>query len=189
MRGRPVTKNTRLPKSPLEDEQWPFTPEEELALFVEMEHQQLEAEPSHTLPAFNALAFIMAATWKREETGAPEAEVVLPKWVAETLAQGFFKYRDAAHASQKVSLDEAFCLEGRGQGRQPPIVREKVNVRDIRIAISIAKRKLDNVKIEAALQEMADATGLSLGQIRRIWEKHRKKALSALNNLRTRKTL
>ena len=184
-----MSRKPRLPKSPLDDERWPLTPEEELALFLEMELQKLQEDPSHALPAFNALAYIISAVWQREDTGRPETKVTLPRWVAEKLAEGFFRYRDAAHGSEYISLGQAYGLEGRGQGKQPPIVGEKNILRDIRLVTTIAKRRLDGIKLEAALQEMVDATGLSIGQVRRIWEKHRTKALSALKNLRTRKSL
>lgn len=175
-------------ESPLEDEDWPFAPEEDLGLFLEMEHQKFQEDPSHALPAFNALAYVVSSVWQREETGPPEASVVLPRWVAETLAERFFQYLDAAHEGQNISLGKAYGLEGRGQGKQPPVIREKINVRDIRLLTWIAQRKLAGIKIEAALQEMVDETGLSLSQVRRIWERDGKRALSGLQNIRTRKT-
>ena len=183
-----MSKKATKIESPLEDENWPFAREEELGLFLEMEHQKFQEDRSHALPAFNALAYVVSSVWQREETGPPEAAVVLPKWVAETLAEGFFQYLDAAHEGNSISLGKAYGLEGRGQGKQPPAIREILNVRDIRLLTRIAQRKLAGIKLEAALQEMVDETGLSLSRVRRIWERDGKRALSALQNLRARKT-
>lgn len=183
-----MSKKTKTPESPLKDEHWPLTPEEELALFLEMERQKLQADPSHAVPAFNALAYVLSAVWRRENTDLPETDVMLPKWVAEALAQGFFRYREAAHGGEYISLGEAYGLEGRGQGKQPPIIQEKNQSRGIRLVTTIAQRRLAGIKLEAALQEMVVATGLSLGQVRRIWERDGKRAISALENLRTRKS-
>ena len=183
-----MPKQTNPPDSPLENEEWPFTTDEDLTLFLEMEHQKLKDAPSHMLPAFNALAYIVTDVWRRKESRPPEQGVVFPKWVAEALAQGFLRYFDAAHRGEYISLGKAYGLEGRGQGEQPPIVGERNQTRDIRIVTTLAQRHLEGIKLEAALQEMADVTDLSLARVRHIWEKDGKRATAALKNLRTRKT-
>ncbi len=85
-----------------------------------------------------------------------------------------------------MTLGEAYGLEGGGQGKEPRIQRSLRQLRDIRIATAIARAGMKGVKIEAALQEQADETRLSVGQVRRIWESNRDRAASAVRNFQRR---
>lgn len=183
-----MPKKPKIPESPLKDENWPLTPEQDLELFLQMEYERFRSDPSHALPAFNALAYATTGLWQNQQTHSSEDAITLPIWVAEVLTNGFLRYSKAAEENRFITLGEAYGIEGGGQGKLPRILNAAKELRDIRLATTVAQRKLDGIKLEAALQEMVDATGLSLGQVRRIWEKHRKKALSMLKNLRTRKT-
>lgn len=183
-----MSEKTAFPESPLKGEHWPLTPEEELALFLEMEHAKLQADPSHALPAFQALTYVMASIWRQDEHPSPTHSVTVPMWAAETIAQGFMQYQDTAKQKYLITLGEAYGIEGGGQGKQPKIKAYLRQLRDIRIATQIAMREESGIKLEAALQEMADKTNLSLGNVRRVWERHSGIARSALSNFRTRKT-
>lgn len=183
-----MPKKTKILDSPLDDENLPLTPEQELELFLQMEYERFRANPSNALPAFSALAYATTGHWQNKQTNSSKHTITLPIWVAEVLTEGFLRYFNAAEENSFISFGEAYRVEGGGQGKPPKILKEEKETRDIRIATMIAQHKLAGIKLESAFHELAAKTGLSRDHIRHIWEKHRKKALSALQNLRTRKT-
>jgi hypothetical protein len=150
-----------------------------------MRRQLFEADRSHALPAFDALTYIVAEIWGNAETPR-DCDVTIPLWIVETLVEGFLRYRDAAESGRSVTFGEAYGIEGGGQGKEPRISIEFRKLRDIRVVTTIAFRKEQGIKIEASIQEMSEKTGLSRSQVRRIWQKHRKQAVSAVRNLKTR---
>ncbi len=85
-----------------------------------------------------------------------------------------------------MTFGEAYGIEGGGQGKEPRISIDIREDRDIRIATTIASRKEQGIKIEASIQKMREETELSCSQVRRIWQRHRKEAVSAVRNLKTR---
>jgi hypothetical protein len=89
-----------------------------------------------------------------------------------------------ALSNAPLTLGEAYNLEGQGQGKEPRIQRALRELRDMRIAIGIARAHAEGAQIKAALQDHADKAGLSLGQVRRVWEKNSKPATSAVKNFR-----
>jgi hypothetical protein len=181
-----MPKKGAIPESPLQGEPWPFTLEQDLAGFLTMLEKRFRSDTSDPLPAFEAIGYIAAYVWKTERPSPSTLQI--PWWVVETLAIGFMKYRESAGSSTPMTLGEAYQLEGRGQGKQPRIQRGLRQLRDIRIATAIASAKANGIKIEAALQEQANKTKLSIGQVRRIWEANRRRASSAVRNFRTRIT-
>jgi hypothetical protein len=181
-----MPKKSSIPESPLQGERWPFSLEQDLAVFLMTLEERFRRDTTDPLPAFEALNCIASYVWLMEK---PSADTLpIPWWVVEVLAIGFNKYRDAAGSTTPTTLGEAYNLEGRGQGKGPRIQRGLRQLRDIRIALAIALARADGVKIEAALQEQADKTGLSVGQVRRIWETNHTHASSAVRNFRTRIT-
>jgi len=184
-RRRSMGKKIKLPESPLKDEDWPWTRPEELHLYLQMQRQLFEANRSHALPAFDALTYIVTEIWDNAETPR-DCAVTIPLWIVETLAGGFLRYRNAAESGRSVTFGEAYGIEGGGQGKEPRILIEFRKLRDIRVVTTIAFRKEQGIKIEASIQEMSEKTGLSRSQVRRIWQKHRKQAVSAVRNLKTR---
>ncbi len=182
-----MPKKPKLPTSPLAKEDWPLSPEEELDLYVDMERERFLKDPSHALPAFNALGYIAAKLWSPDGPTGDEF-VRMPVWVLETLAEGFFRYRDAAKDGTAKTLGEAYCIEGGGQGKEPKILKDLRVLRDIRLATAIAIRNSQGEKIEALIHEMAERNGLSVGQVRRIWQSRRERAKSAVSNFRKRRS-
>jgi hypothetical protein len=184
-----MRKKSSIPDSPLRDEPWPFSFEQDLAIFLMMLEEQFRKDTSDPLPAFEVLNYIASYIWKTETTETPSTDSIpVPWWVVQALAIGFNIYRDRAQSTTPMTLGEAYNLEGRGQGKNPRIQHELRQLRDIRIATAIALASANGVKIEAALQEQADKTRLSVGQVRRIWETNRGRASSAVRNFRTRIT-
>jgi hypothetical protein len=181
-----MPKKGAIPESPLQGEPWPLSLEQDLAAFLRMLEKRFRSDMSDPLPAFEALGYIAAYVWKTEKPSP--CTLPIPWWVVETLAIGFMKYRESAESTAPVTLGEAYQLEGRGQGKEPRIQRGLRQLRDIRIATAIASAKTDGIKLEAAFQEQANKTKLSVAQIRRIWETNHRRASSALRNLRTRIT-
>lgn len=183
-----MSKKSDLPESPLDSEAWPLTSEEDLELFLRVEYERFLAEPSHALPAFQALAYIMASLWRQEQQPSPLNTVRVPLWAAQAITHGFMEYQQATQQKQSTTFGGAYGIEGGGQGKKPKIKAYFQQLRDIRIATHIAIREESGIKLEAALQEMADRTNLSIGTIRRVWEQSSGIARSALSNFRTRKT-
>lgn len=180
-----MAKKTKLPESPLKNEDWPLTRPEELSLNLQMQRQRFEADRSHALPAFDALTYIVTEIWGNAETSR-DCDVTIPLWIVGTLAEGFLRYQDAAERGHSMTFGEAYGIEGGGQGKEPRILIEMRKLRDIRIATTIAFRKEHGIKIEASFQEMSKKTDLSCSQVRRIWQKHRKQAVRSVRNLKTR---
>ena len=164
-----MPKKGSIPKSPLTAIPWPFTREQDLAIFLKTLEEEFGEDGTNTLPAFEALSLIASKIWMSEKP--PNNPIPIPWWIVDTLASGFCIYRESAMSTSSVPLGEAYNLQGGGQGKEPRINDRLRHLRDIRIATAIALAKADSVKIEASLQEQADTTGLSVGQIRRIWEK------------------
>jgi hypothetical protein len=177
-------KKRKIVESPLQDAPWPFSPERDLAHILATLETQFRSDTSNPLPAFDALCHFAAYVWKHEE--APRHSILIPWWIVQTLAIGFSEYRDSADSTTPMTLGEAYNLEGRGQGKEPRVQRESRDLRNIRIVAAIALAAADGIKIEAALQEQADKTGLSASQVRRIWEANRRHAKSCVRNFKMR---
>ncbi len=175
-----MAKKVVLPESPLEGKSWPRSRDQDLPHFLAMLESEFHRDTSNTLPAFEAVNLIASHLWERDQS-SPEF-VSVPWWTVEVLAMGYNIYRDGALSNAPLKLGEAFGLEGGGQGKQPRIQQSLQKLRDIRIAGAIAFNSAEGVKIEAALQEQADLTQLSVGQIRRIWEENREQAENAVKN-------
>ena len=180
-----MVKKTPMPESPLGDVSLTDAPENELELCLDILRQQFETNPSHTLPAFEALTAIVSHAWLHDEH---PPTVTVPWWTAEILCEGFMRYRDSALTAAPITLGEAYGIEGGGQGKQPKIQESLRELRDIRIATGVAMREAEGQKIEAALQDAADASGLSLSHVRRIWENNRDHARSSWKNFTTLRT-
>jgi hypothetical protein len=181
-----MPKKGSFPESPLQSASWPFMLEQDLAIFLTMLEDRFRKDRSDPLPAFEALSYVAAYVWRNENSST--RMLPIPWWVVQALAIGFSIYRDSAETSTPMTLGESFNLEGRGQGKEPRVQRAMRELRDIRIATAIALARAAGGKIEAALQDQAQKTRLSIGQVERIWEKNREQAVNAVHNLQTRKT-
>src|SRR3954471_14296254 len=145
---------TSVPESPLQSEPWPFTLEQDLAIFLKMLEERFQEDTSDPLPAFEALNYIAAYVWQSEDSSLQALQI--PWWVVHALATGFNIYRRSAETTTPMTLGEAYSLEGGGQGKVPRVQRAVRELRDIRIAIAIAQAQEAGGKIEAALQNQAD---------------------------------
>jgi hypothetical protein len=181
-----MPKKSPIPESPLEDRPWPFTLEQDLKTFLIMMADRFQKNRSDSLPAFEALNYIAVYRWQKGDN--PPDEVPVPWWVVQALAIGFNLYRDSAQSRTPMTLGEAYNLEGRGQGREPRIQHWFRQLRDIRIVSAIVMAQANGQKLEAALQKEVEKTGLSIGQVRRIWEKNREQASRLVRKLPTRIT-
>ena len=109
----------------------------------------------------------------------------MPFWAVHALATGLNRYRDS-HTDSKVggkSLGEAFEVEG-GQGKRPRIQKAIKEDRDRRIAIRLVFLEEVGVKMEAAIQQVADATGLSFKTVFNHWTRDAERARDALKRHR-----
>jgi hypothetical protein len=181
-----MPKKSSIPESPLQGQPWPFSLEQDLAIFLIMLEERFRKDTSDPLPAFEALSYIASYVWLTEKPST--YTLPIPWWVVQALVIGFKNYRDHAGSTTPMTLGEAYNLEGRGQGKKPRIQHGLRHLRDIRIAIAIAQAEANGVKIEASLQDQSEKTGLSVGQVRRIWETNRGRASTAVRNFRTRIT-
>lgn len=165
------------------DANWPFTAEQDLTVFLATAREAFEADSSNPLPAFEALGYVASYHWRKDE--APET-VTIPFWAVEVIVQGYKQYQ-ASHTGSggtRLKFGEAFQIEGRGQGKRPRVHEHLKQLRDIRLAIHLVLLEEQGWKIEAAIQELADRTGIHHSTIRDIWARHADQARKALRNFR-----
>src|SRR4051812_40361105 len=103
-----------LPESALASESWPNTDEQDLALFLEMHEAEFRADPRNILPAFEALASVVAYH-RRNPNPEKKDTIALPWWAAEALSLRYCDYRDSAMSLAPKTLGEAYRIEGHGQ--------------------------------------------------------------------------
>jgi hypothetical protein len=164
------------------DENWPFTPGQDLAMFLEIAHQAFLSDRANPIPAFEAVNYLAASCWQREE--APET-IRVPFWAVEALAEGFFRYMKSHEAGgTSLTLGEALQVEGRGQGKRPRIHEAQKQLRDIRIATHLVLLEEQGWKIEAAIEEVSDRSKLHHTTVRDLWAKHANHAREALKAFR-----
>jgi hypothetical protein len=105
----------------------------------------------------------------------------------EVIAAGYHLYQEGHTGSSKAkpTFGEALGLEGGGQGKRPRI-QDALNFRrNIRIAIHIVLLEEQGWKIEAALQKIADDSGIHPNTIRNIWAERAEQARRALRLFRS----
>jgi hypothetical protein len=166
------------------DANWPFTAEQDLAVFLHLAREFFEAKPTSPLPAFEVLNYIACYYWRSDRT--PET-VSVPFWAVEVIASGYNLYREGHTGSSKAKpkFGEALGLEGGGQGKRPRI-QDALNFRrNIRIAIHIVLLEEQGWKIEAALQKIADDSGIHPNTIRNVWAERAEQARRALRLFRS----
>lgn len=176
-----MRKRGPLPESPLLGKPWPRSLEQDLAHYLVDAKKKFQTNPSHPLPAFEALNQIASYVWKKNEDPPPQF-VPVPWWVIELLAKGYNEYRDSAQTIAPKSLGEAYKLEGGGQGQQRKIKSELLALRDMRISHAIALALANGIKLKSVLQEQAAATGLSFAHVELIWGKYGKHYTKAVKN-------
>lgn len=169
-------------ESPLKSEDWPLSLEEDLQLFLSVARTQYDADPTNPLPAIHAIAYVRSY-YELAQIEPPE-NIEIPSWIIDVIAKGYWIYADSVEAESKISFGEALGIEGGGQGKGPKIKKYQKAMRDIRVATLIALRKESGVKIEAAIEEAAAATGRNHKTIYAIWGDHKDHARAALKHLR-----
>jgi hypothetical protein len=164
------------------DENWPFTPEQDLAMFLEIARQAFLSDHTNPLSAFETLNYLTAYYWQREE--APET-ITVPFWAVEALAEGFTRYKKSHETgATSLTLGEALHVEGRGQGKRPRIHEAQKRLRDIRLATRLVLLEEQGWKIEAAIEEVAAKSKLHHTTIRDLWAQHAHHAREALKTFR-----
>ncbi|KLK92651.1 hypothetical protein AA309_13260 [Microvirga vignae] len=169
------------------DANWPFAAEQDLAIFLAMTREAFAADSTNSLPAFEALGYVASYYWRKDE--APES-VTIPFWVVEVIVSGYQKYK-ASHTGPggaRLKFGEALQMEGHGQGKRPRIHDHLKQLRDIRIAIHLVLLEEKGWKIDAAIQELADRTGIHHTTVRDLWVRHAEQARKALRNFRQGET-
>jgi hypothetical protein len=179
-----MTKGIAIPKSPLGNLSWSGDDDQDLSAFLECLREKFKEDGKNTIPAFEAISLVAARRWKAEKT-APDS-VSVPWWALEVIASGFCIYRDSASSTEPISIGEAYNLEGAGLGKRPKIADYLREIRDIRIALSIALGEQEDIKIESLLQVQADETKLSAGYVRSIWEANQEHARNVVKKIRRR---
>jgi hypothetical protein len=160
------------------DENWPFTPEQDLAVFLEIARQGFLSDGTNLIPAFEALNYLAAYYWQREE--APET-ITIPFWAVEALAEGFLRYKKSHETGgTSLTLGEALHIERRGQGKRPRLHEAQKQLRDIRIATRLVLLEEQGWKIEAAIEEVAARSNMHHTTIRDLWSRHADHAREAL---------
>ena len=177
----PKKRNLRS-QSALKNADWPLSEEETFALMLDTQRQCFQADKTNSLPAFHAMACLLSYIWRKDEN-TPD-RVSVPYWVVEVIGKGFMRYMDSAASGQTVGFGQAMQIEGGGQGKPPRIVQYLKEVGDMRIAQQIAVAKQAGVKVEAAVQDAADAYNLNHQTIRDIWSRLAGHAQKQLRRLR-----
>lgn len=176
-----MPKKIRMPESPLENEPWPRTDEEDLEAFLAMCEAEFRQDTRNALPAFEALSYCVAPHWQNDE---PPKAIELPWWAAEVLCAGYQVYKDSAESKNPVSLGQAYNMEAQAKGKEPAIAKFLRRVRDRRIAVRIAQLREEGWKLEAVFEQARQENDLSLTQIKRIWRQHGRRAREQLKKLR-----
>lgn len=174
-------------ESPWTDANWPFTAEQDRAVFLAIAQQAFATDGTNPLPAFEALAIVAPYYWRKGET--PDS-VTVPFWVVEAIVAGYKQYQ-ASHTGSggaRLKFGEAFQVEGRGQGKRPRIHETMKQLRNIRLATHLVLFEELGWKIEAAVQELAAKTGIHHTTVRDIWAEHAGQAREALRIFRQGET-
>ena len=178
-----MAKKTKQPGSPAGHIPAAATRAEELTKFLDELEIVRGKDRSHTLAAFEALNCV-GSYLKCEKVD--DSSVQIPRWVLDDLFEGYCRYKKSANTQHPTPLGEAYGIEGGHQGQEPKILSMERDLRDKRIALRIAFAKEAGSKIGAEINQLASETDLSEGQVRRIWEKHRKTAKQAVKNYQKR---
>ncbi len=173
--------------SPWTDANWPFTAEQDRAVFLAIAEQVFATDGTNPLPAFEAMTIVASYHWRKDEI--PET-VTVPFWALEAVVAGYKQYQASQTGSSgtRLRFGEAFQVEGRGQGKRPRIHDTLKLLRDIRVAIQLVLFEEQGWKIEAAIQELADKTGMHHTTVRDIWSEHADQARTALRIFRQGET-
>lgn len=169
-------------ESPLMSEDWPLTLEEDLELFLHIAHAQFDDDPTNPLPAFHAIAYVRSY-YEQAQIELP-ANIEIPSWIIDVIAKGYWIYGESWEDKSGTPFGKALGIEGGGRGKGPRIKKYQKKMRDIRVATLIALRKESGVKIEAAIEEAAAATGRDHKTMYAIWGDHKDHAHAALKRLR-----
>lgn len=178
-----MAKKIKQPESPAGHIPAAPTHKEELTKFLAELEIVRGQDRSHKLAAFEALTRVWSYLQIEK---VDDSSVRIPRWVLNDLCEGYFRYKENANTQHRIRLGHAYGIESGHKGKEPKILSMDRDLRDIRIALRIAFAKEAGSKIDAEINKLASETNLSEGQVRRIWEKHRKTARQAVKNYQKR---
>lgn len=106
----------------------------------------------------------------------PEASISVPWWAVRAIHLGWREFEDSdTQAEKKLTLGKAFEVERPERGKSSLYERQKLNMRDMRIAILVA---LKGPPVDLAIQEVAIEGGLSERTVTTAWTSYREEALN-----------
>jgi hypothetical protein len=161
--------------------------EDQLNLMLQAWSAEFKADSTNALPAFEALASIVAYRWQSGDAGLSDSGIV-PWWAVETLGAGYMKYRDAAIDGRTTKLGEAYGLEGGRQGA-PRRIKKFLKERSGRnLALQTAIALEEEFSVEKAIAKVSEQSEVSDRTLWRYWQSFGEQARIALRNFRTAKT-
>ena len=99
--------------SPWTDANWPFTAEQDRAVFLAIAEQVFATDGTNPLPAFEAMTIVASYHWRKDEI--PET-VTVPFWALEAVVAGYKQYQ-ASQTGSSGTRQVRRGLSGRGGGK------------------------------------------------------------------------
>ena len=135
------------------------------------------------LSAFDALVMIggywrfVSPQRKADPDWEPQAEaqVTVPWWIVDNLAQAWVAYLDAPPAK---TFGETLGIEGGGQGKRRAKEAQMKKNRDLLLTLEVHKRRVEakeggqKLSLEKAYGSVAESTDTSVDIVRRAWRQH-----------------
>ena len=141
-----------------------------------------DQNPTTTTQAYMALSAAFFAKIRDDAEPAPTDKVEVPVWALQAVTKGFMIYRDAVLQGKTLRFGEAMGFESKGKGKKPRLVKEHYRLRDLHLALAIAKRKKDGMKVTEAIRKLSKEFPVGERTAMRIWAKNKNFAEECLNN-------
>jgi hypothetical protein len=169
--------------SPYDQLAFPSDLNEELAMILHGDRQRFLEDTTNALPALYALC-ASAAHHLTHARPRPDDEVKVKWWALEVFFAGFINYRDACKGKGSTTLDEAFGINGAGQGKEPKIKTDFRLRRDREIAMAIATDDGPRDSVEARIAAAGSNYGVGGETVWRSWSTHGDKAKDIVERFR-----
>lgn len=159
--------------------------DDELTIFLEICRVVFYEDRSTAFGAFEAVSFVAAREWKRDDEPAETDMVRVPWWALKALAIGYCEYKEQYADGLKPKLGQNFGMEVKGRGKRPSVATHTHFLRDLRLALWIADAVSTGESVAGATKKVADRHAMTIDRLNQIWAEHGTNARSVLSNFRT----
>ncbi|MEQ8666629.1 MAG: hypothetical protein RIC16_12990 [Rhodospirillales bacterium] len=172
--------------SPLKDEPWPRSEQEELELQLFLLRDLFLQDSTSAYYALEVTLRIAALFWDRGQD-LPD-NILVPGWAVDVIAAGLAKYKEDYRTGESASFGKSFGVEAKGRGGQPAVAKADKMIRDIRICTRVAIAKEAGTKLDAVFTEIGEELELNWKTVQDIWLAHADHARDALKRFRDQQT-